>query len=52
LLLAIVDLHLWILVCLLLGNILAVHIALGMAALAVNGLWDGQLDCILDSEHG
>ena len=41
LLLAIVDLHLWILVCLFFGDLLVVHFALGMAALATDGLWNG-----------
>lgn len=27
------------------------HTALGMAALAADGLWNGKLDCVPDNEH-
>ena len=47
-----VDLHLWVFICVFLGNILVVHSALGMAALAFDGVWNGQLNCVLDIQYG
>jgi hypothetical protein len=47
-----VDLHLWVLICLFLGNILVMHSTLGMAALAFDGIRNGQLNCILDIKYG
>ena len=50
--LTIVNLHLWVLFCLLFGNIFAVHNSLGLAALDFDGLRNDQLNSLFDSEHG
>ena len=48
----IVDLHLWVFICVFLGNILVMHSALGMAALAFDGLRNDQLNHVPDIEYG
>ncbi len=47
-----VNLHLWVLIWVLFGCVLAVYCPLGLAALAAHGLRNGQLDCVFDIEHG
>lgn len=48
----IVDMHLWVLVCMFLSGILVVYTALGMASLAVDGLWNDKLNRLPDIEYG
>lgn len=47
----IVDLFVWVLIWMLFGDFLIMYYSLGMVALDFDGLWNDQLNCILDSQY-
>jgi hypothetical protein len=50
-LLNLVDLHLWVLVCLLFGYFLAVYHSMGMVALDFDDLRNDQFNCFLGLKY-
>lgn len=49
---SIVNLHLWVFVCMFFGNIFAVHNPVGMAALDFDDLRNDELNCIFGFKYG